>query len=627
MTSADVSATSPAQDPGGPAPGGAEPLVVSSRPLLVQPATSGNLSDCVLDWAREDPTAVCFSRKDPAGRWIDVTAAEFRDTARAVAKGLLAAGVQPGDRVGIMSRTRYEWTVVDAACWFAGAVSVPVYDTSSAEQVAWILSDSAVSVCVVETAAHAALVAGVRAQVPSLREVRTLDEGGLEELAAAGRDVDDDRLEAARTSAGPVATATIVYTSGSTGRPKDCVLTDANFLDLARNGYACMPDLFAVPGARTLLFIPLAQVLARYVEALCLVGRVPMGFAPDTKTLVADLQAFRPTFVLAVPRIFQKVHAAAQNKAAGAGRLKSQVFDAAEATAVAYSRALDAGGPSAALRVRHALFDRLVYSKLRTTLGGRLTGAVSGGASLGEHLGHFFRGAGITVYEGWGLTETAAPATVNRTGDLRIGTVGLPLPGTDVAIAEDGEILCRGIGVFREYLGRPEETAEVFRDGWFRTGDLGVLDEDGHLRITGRKKEIIVTAAGKNVAPAPLEDRLRAHHLVSQCAVVGEGRPFVAALITLDADALAAWGDLHGRPGLTPAAVREDPAVLAELQRAVDSANEIASRAESIRAFRVLPEDFTVENDCLTPSLKMKRHEVMRTFAADVEALYRGAQD
>ncbi|GAA4981441.1 AMP-dependent synthetase/ligase [Kineococcus glutinatus] len=617
MTPADVS-TSPTTD----TPGGA--LRTAGQPALVPPALEGNLSDCVLDWARQDPAATCLSHKTADGRWADVSAEQFCATVRAVAKGLLAAGVRPGDRVGIMSRTRYEWTVVDAACWFAGAVGVPVYETSSAEQITWILSDSGAVGCVVETAAHAATVAAVRAGLPALRRTWTIEDGGLEELAAAGRDVGDDALEAARTSAGPTSTATIVYTSGSTGRPKGCVLTHGNFLDLARNSRAALPEVLGAPGASTLLFIPLAHVLARFVEVLCLSSRIPMGFAPDTRQLAADLQGFRPTFVLAVPRVFHKVHAGAQQKAAAAGRFRAAVFTRAEATAVAYSRALDAGGPGVLLRVRHAVFDRLVYAKLRDAMGGRLAHAVSGGASLGEHLGHFFRGVGVTVLEGWGLTETAAPACVNRPGSQRIGTVGLPMPGTEVAIAEDGEILCRGIGVFREYLGREEETAAVFADGWFRTGDIGELEETGHLRITGRKKEILVTAAGKNVAPAPLEDRLRAHPLVSQCLVVGDARPFVGCLVTLDADALEVWGRNHGAPGLTPAAAVDHPLVRAELQRAVDSANELVSRAESIRAFRVLAEDFTVDNDCLTPSLKMRRAEALRRFAADVEAIYAG---
>ena len=623
MTPADASTTSRATAPTAPTDAPAAGLLRSvAVPPAVPPAASGNLSDLVLDWEREDPSAVCVSRRDAAGAWVDVSVAEFAATARAVAKGLIAAGVRPGDRVGLMSRTRYEWTVVDAACWFAGAVVVPVYDTSSPEQVQWILSDSGAVACVVESAEHTALLAGVREQVPSLRETWSIEDGGLEALAAAGAGVGEQELEAARTAAGPSSTATIVYTSGSTGRPKGCVLTHANFVDLVRNAHAVMPDMLDEPGASTLLFIPLAHVLARFVEVLCLSTRVRMGFAPDTRELVADLQAFRPTFVLAVPRVFQKVHDAARDKAAAGGRLKAGIFARAEATAVAYSRALDAGGPGRRLRAQHAVFDHLVYSKLRTTLGGRLTRAVSGGASLGEHLNHFFRGAGLTVFEGYGLTETAAPACVNRPGDQHVGSVGLPLPGTEVAIAEDGEILVRGIGVFSEYLNRPEETAAAFRDGWFRTGDLGALDAAGNLTITGRAKEIIVTAAGKNVAPAPLEDRLRTHPLVSQAVVVGDGRAYVACLLTLDEQALATWCRLHGRPGLDVASAGRDAAVLAELQGAVDAANSSVSRAESIRRFRVLAEDFSAGNGCLTPSLKVRRTEVLRTFAADVEAVY-----
>ncbi|WP_432493523.1 AMP-dependent synthetase/ligase [Kineococcus gypseus] len=621
MTSADVTRPSPGRET--PATAAWRPSRVVTVPPAVPPVTTGTLADLVLDWEREDPGAVCFSRRDATGAWRTAGVAEFAARAREVAAGLVAAGVRPGDRVGLVSRTRYEWTVVDAACWFAGAVSVPVYDTSSPEQVAWVLSDSGAVVCVVETAAHAAVLEDVRAQVPALRHSWVIDDGGLDELVAAGRGVGEDALRAARAGSGPGTTATIVYTSGSTGRPKGCVLTHGNFVDLAANAHAVMPDMLDEPGASTLLFIPLAHVLARFVEVLCLSVRIPLAFAPDSRELVADLQSFRPSFVLAVPRVFQKVHAAAGHKAASGGRVRAALFARAEATAVAYSRALDAGGPGARLRAQHAVFDRLVYGKLRATLGGRLTRAVSGGASLGEHLGHFFRGVGLTVFEGWGLTETAAPACVTRPGDLRIGTVGLPLPGTEVGLAEDGEVLVRGIGVFREYLNRPEETAAAFRDGWFRTGDLGSLDEVGNLSITGRAKEIVVTAAGKNVAPAPLEDRLRTHPLISQAVVVGDERPYVACLLTLDEQALAAWGQLHGRPGLDLATAAGDAAVQAELQRAVDSANTSVSRAESIRRFRVLGQDLSLENGCLTPSLKVRRSEVLRVFAADLEALYR----
>ena len=642
MEPADVSTTPAAAEPAAARPDAAQPaaaqpaapLLVASRPAEVPPAHEGNLTDCLLEWAREDPAGACLARRGPDGSWSDVPAADVLAQVRAVAKGLLAAGIRPGDRVGLRSRTRWEWTVLDLACWFAGAVSVPVYETSSPEQVAWVLSDSGAVACVVETGEHAAELAALRPQLPSLRHAWVIDgdgggdgagdgSGALAQLAAAGRGVSDEDLERARASSGPTTVATVVYTSGSTGRPKGCVLTHGNFLDLVRNSHAVMPAMLDAPGACTLLFIPLAHVLARFVEVLCLSARVRMGHAPDTRTLVDDLQGFRPTFVLAVPRVFQKVHTAAQQKAAAGGGARAALFAQAEATAVAWSRALDApGGPGRLLALRHRLFDHLVYAKVRERMGGRLTQAVSGGASLGEYLGHFFRGAGITVFEGWGLTETAAPATVNRPGSQRIGTVGVPLPGTDVAVAEDGEVLCRGIGVFREYLGQPEATAAAFRDGWFRTGDLGTLDADGYLTITGRAKEIIVTSAGKNVAPAPLEDRLRAHPLISQCLVVGDDRPFIGCLVTLDEQALDTWARSHGRPQLTLEAARRDPDVLAALHGAVEEANRSVSRAESIRELRVLAEDFTIDNDCLTPSLKVRRGQALRRFAADVDALY-----
>ncbi|WP_432484315.1 AMP-dependent synthetase/ligase [Kineococcus esterisolvens] len=592
------------------------------EPPLVPPATSGNLTDCVVDAAREVPGRVSASRKQADGTWRDVTAAEFLADVTAVAKGLLAAGVQPGDRVGLMARTSYEWTLVDVATWFAGAVTVPVYETSSAEQVRWILADSGAVACFAETADNAARVAAVREGLPQLRDVWTLASGALEELRTAGRDTGDDELEQRRTGTGPGDPATIIYTSGTTGRPKGCVLTHGNFLDLARNARAAIPEVLQRPDAATLLFLPLAHVFARFIEVLCLVCRIRVGHTPDAKDLLPDLAGFRPTFILAVPRVFQKVYNGAEQRAAAGGKLRAAVFEQAVRTAVAHSRALEGGGPSLPLRARHALFDRLVYAKLRGLLGGRVEHAVSGGAPMGEHLAHFFRGAGLVVLEGYGLTETTAPLCVNRPSSIRVGTVGLPLPGTDVAVAEDGEVLCRGVGVFREYRGREEETDGAFEDGWFRTGDLGEVLESGHVRITGRKKEIIVTANGKNVVPATLEDRLRAHPLVSQAVVVGDGRHYVGCLVTLDEEALPSWGANHGRPGLDATRARTDEVVLAALQQAVDRANEAVSRAESIRRFRVLAGDFTIENGYLTPSQKVKRSEVLRDFAGEVDALY-----
>ncbi|MEZ0164042.1 long-chain fatty acid--CoA ligase [Kineococcus sp. LSe6-4] len=580
------------------------------------------MTDCVAQTAREDPGHVSASRKQADGSWRDVTAVEFLADVTAVAKGLLAAGVAPGDRVGIMARTSYEWTLVDVAGWFAGAVTVPVYETSSPEQVEWILSDSGAVACFAETGANAARIAAVRDRLPGLRDVWTLESGGLEELRAAGREVPDADVDRARAVAGPGDPLTVIYTSGTTGRPKGCVLTHGNFLDLARNAEAAIPEVLRRPDAATLLFIPLAHVFARFIQALCLVCRIRVGHTADAKDLLTDLGGFRPTFILAVPRVFQKVYNGAEQKAAAGGKLRARIFEQAAATADAWSRSLDTGGPSPALRLRHLLFDRLVYAKLRTLMGGRVEYAVSGGAPMGEHLAHFFRGAGLVVLEGYGLTETTAPLAVNRPSRLKIGTVGPPLPGTDLRIAADGEIEARGVGVFTEYRGRPEETRDAFDDGWFRTGDLGSIDDDGALRITGRKKEIIVTANGKNVVPAALEDRLRAHPLISQAVVVGDQRHYVGCLLTLDEEALPSWGANHGTPGLTLESARSDADVLAALQAAVDKANESVSRAESIRRFRVLAEDFTVENGYLTPSMKVKRHEVLHELAVEVEALY-----
>ncbi|WP_104432808.1 AMP-dependent synthetase/ligase [Kineococcus xinjiangensis] len=589
---------------------------------MVPLATSGNLTDCVVEAARTDPGRVSIRRKDATGRWVDVTAKQFLDEVTGLAKGLVAAGVKPGDRVGLMSRTRYEWTLTDVAIWFAGAVTVPVYETSSAEQLAWILEDSAAVACIVETTAHAGTVSSVRARLPQLRDVWTIDSGSLEDLHAAGRDVLDSELEERRRAVRPSDVATIIYTSGTTGRPKGCVLHHSHFLDLARNADAAIAEITQAPGATTLLFLPLAHVFARFIQALCLTGRITMGHTADIKDLVSDLETYRPTFILAVPRVFQKVYNGAEQKAAAAGPLKAKIFAAAAATAIAHSQARDTGGPGPVLVAKHALFDRLVYSKLRARLGGRVTHAVSGGGPLGERLSHFFRGAGLIVLEGYGLTETAAPLAVGRPDRIKIGTVGPPLPGVDVAIAEDGEILVRGLNVFAGYLNNPEATAEVFRDGWFTTGDLGEIDADGYLRITGRKKEIIITAAGKNVAPAPLEDHLRAHPLISQAVVVGDDRPYVACLLSLDPEMLPVWGANNGKPGLDVATARQDPEVLAELQRAVDAANATVSRAESIRRFGVLTDDLTEANGMLTPSLKVKRGTVMAAHVDEVEALY-----
>lgn len=594
------------------------------RELSVPPTASVGPEDALTDMvatnAAEHPDEVGL-RRQQAGQWVDVTYAEFAAEVAGVAKGLIAGGVQAGDRVGLMARTRYEWTVLDYAIWTAGAVVVPMYETSSADQVAWILSDSGARAVVVENADHAASVESVRSEAPELGSVWVIDDGGLDTLTTAGADVPDSELTARRASLSAGSLATLIYTSGTTGRPKGCELTHANFLFEIRNGMTLL-SRFMNPDGSLLLFIPLAHVLARVLQVGALNTRTVIGHTPDIKDLVGDLGRFQPTFVLAVPRVFEKVFNGAKAKAEADG--KGKIFGRAAEVAVDWSRAQDTGGAGLALRVQHALFDKLVYGKLRAALGGRCAGAISGGAPLGERLGHFFRGIGVTIFEGYGLTETTAAAAVNHDAALRIGTVGRPLPGVDAAIADDGEVLLRGGIVMRGYWKNEQATTEAIdADGWFHTGDIGELDAQGFLRITGRKKEILVTAGGKNVAPAVLEDRLRAHKLVSQCLVVGDQKPFIAALVTLDVEALPTWLKAQGKDtSLTPEQLRDDPDLLAELDTAVAEANKAVSQAEAIKKFRVLGDDFTEDNGTLTPSLKLKRAVVMKQFGTEVEALY-----
>jgi long-chain acyl-CoA synthetase len=596
-----------------------------TSPALVAPATSGNLTDIIVLNAAEVPQKAVFRRR-AGDRWVDVTAAEFLVQVQGVAKGLMAAGVGVGDRVGLMAKTRYEWTLVDFAIWTAGGVTVPIYETSSAEQVQWILSDSGAVACVVETPEHASMVGEVKGTLTALDNVWTIDSGAVDELTAAGSGVTDDELETRRTTAQPGDLATIIYTSGTTGRPKGCELTHGNFLYEAGNVIspldpdATLANVFTDDQASTLLFLPLAHVFARMIQIGVVMARSTLGHTADVKHLLDDLATFQPTFILSVPRVFKKVYNSSAQKAEAAG--KGKIFHTAAATAIAYSEARDQGGAGIGLKAKHALFDKLVYSKLRAALGGRVRWAVSGGAPLGPRLGHFYRGIGLTVLEGYGLTETSAASTVNTPGMIKIGTVGRPLAGASVRIAEDGEILVKGGVVFQGYYNNPQATAEAFVDGWFRTGDLGELDNDGCLRITGRKKEIIVTAAGKNVAPAVLEDRLRAHRLVSQCIVVGDAQPYIACLVTLDAEALPAWAEQHGKGSVTLAAASEDPDVVAEIQGAVDEANLAVSRAEAIKKFKILSVDWTEESGALTPSMKLKRGVVMKDHATEVDSLY-----
>jgi len=591
-------------------------------PLLVEVDPSSNLNDLLAQRVQGTPDRVVVEHKtEQGGPWIPLTARELDAEIVAVAKGLVARGVEPGDRVGIMSRTRYEWTLLDWAAWAVGAVPVPLYETSSAEQVSWILTDAAVSLLVVETPTHAAVVEEVRADAPDVREVLVIDEGAIDTLVAAGGGVDDAEIARRRGLAVLADVATIIYTSGTTGRPKGVELTHGNFAELTVNTVAGLAEVVAGDGARTLLFMPLAHVFARFIEVLCIPAGAVLGHTPDTKTLVEDLGSFRPTFILSVPRVFEKVYNSAEQKAAASG--KGAIFQRAAKTSIVYSRALDTPrGPSPWLRLQHKVADVLVLHKLRAALGGQAKWAISGGAPLGERLGHFYRGLGLHVLEGYGLTETTAPATVNRPEKTKIGTVGLPLPGTSVRIAADGEIEIKGIQVFQGYHANENATRESLEDGWFRSGDLGSIDEDGYVRITGRKKEIIVTAGGKNVAPAVLEDRLRAHPLISQVVVVGDQKPFIGALITLDPDGVPGWLTAHGKPAMSIEEAAKDPDVLASLDKAVEKTNRAVSRAESIRKYRILDRDLTIADGYLTPKLSVRRREVLKDFAADVEALY-----
>lgn len=596
-------------------------MTVATTPSLVEVPAGTSINTLLAERvARAAASPLVERRESPDGPWVPMTAAEFADDVVEVARGLLARGIEPGDRIAIMSRTRYEWTLLDYAAWAVGAVPVPVYETSSAEQVHWILSDAAVRLTVVETPAHAAVVAGVRDRLPALEDVLVLDDGAVSDLHALGASVSGEAVRERRDAVGRDDLATIIYTSGSTGRPKGAELTHGNFAHLAMNARLALPELLDADDSRTLVFLPLAHVFARLIQVAVISSSTVLGHSPDVKNLVPDLGSFRPTFLLAVPRVFEKVYNSAEQKA-GTG-LKRRIFHWAANVAGDYSRALDAGSVPALLRLQHAVADRLVLAQLRAAMGGQVRYAISGGAPLGERLGHFLRGAGLTVLEGYGLTETTAPTAVNLPSRFEIGTVGPAFPGTSIRIDDDGEILLAGPHIFRGYRNQPELTAEALEDGWFRTGDLGSVDEHGYLRITGRKKEIIVTAGGKNVAPAVLEDRLRAHPLVSQVVVVGDQKPFIAALVTLDAEMLPGWLATHGLPSMGVAEARVHPDVLAALDRAAERANEAVSRAESIRKIHVLDDDFTEANGYLTPSLKVKRALVIRDFADTVESLY-----
>lgn len=556
--------------------------------------------------------------------WTTFTAAETLARVRGIAKGFVAAGLEPGAHVAILSRTRLEWTLVDFAVWTAGLVSVPVYETSSPDQVRWILSDSESVAIIVEQEEHARRVASIAPDLPSLGQHWTIDGGGLDDLTRLGEDVTDDELDARTANVHGHDDATIIYTSGSTGRPKGCVLRHDNFTATVEGASEAMPEVVA-DGASTLLFIPLAHVFARFIAAMSVSAGVLVGHEPDTKDLMRAVSTFKPTFLLAVPRVFEKIYNSAEQKADLGG--KGRIFRAAADTAVAHSEALAAGRVPFLLRLKFKLFDRLVYAKLRDALGGRVEYAVSGSAPLSPRLSHFFRSIGVLILEGYGLTETTAPATVNRARELRIGTVGRALPGIEVRIADDGEILIRGVDVFDRYWRNDEATEHAFADGWFRTGDLGRIDADGVLTVTGRAKELIVTASGKNVAPAPLEDGIREHPLIGQVVVVGEGKPFVAALVTLDREMLPGWCESRGiTPALSGHEAAYDERVLSAVQEAIDAANGRVSRAESVRSFTILDTDLTEASGHLTPKLTIKRSVILKDFAADIDHIYSGSK-
>jgi long-chain acyl-CoA synthetase len=587
-------------------------------PALIPAAVAGNLTNLISERAHFEPERVIVSRPLGDG-WQPVTAKAYEEEIKAVAKGLVANGVSFGDRVAIMAKTRYEWTVLDFAIWYAGAVPVPIYETSSAEQVEWILTDSSAVGIIVETPALAELVQPVLPS--SCKKVWNITYNALATLTHEGKDISDDEIAKRRERLKPETLATLIYTSGTTGKPKGVQLTHGNFLSECGNVVNGASDLFLKPGGSTLLFLPVAHVFGRMVQIGSITAGLHLAHCSDLTKLPSDLASFKPTFVLAVPRIFEKIFNGAEAKAQAAG--KGKIFHKAAEVAIAYSKSLDSKKISPLLKLQHGLFDKLVYTKIRTGLGGRVEAAISGGAPLGERLGHFYRGAGIRVLEGYGLTETTAGATLNLTSAHRVGSVGKPIPGTTIKIAEDGEVLIKGPIVMQGYWQNDAANKEVFTsDGYFKSGDLGKIDEEGYLSIVGRKKELIVTAGGKNVAPAVLEDRLRSHPLISQCMVVGDNKPFIAALITIDPDAIKPWAVANKKEGASIADLAKDPTLQAVIQTAVDETNKAVSRAESIRKFTILPVDFTIPGGQLTAKLSVKRHVVSQQFAREIDELF-----
>jgi long-chain acyl-CoA synthetase len=590
-------------------------------PLLVDPVASDNVTDLLIQRAKLTPNHAVFERQKPDGTWFNVSAAEFQADVESLAKGLIAAGIKPGQAIGLMSRTRYEWTLIDFAIWFAGAVSVPIYETSSAAQIEWILSNSDAVALFIETDALKERFGEVKGKLPNVSQVWVIEGNDLTEMRKAGKSVGDGDLEAARKNAQGQDLATIVYTSGTTGNPKGCELTHASFVDHCRNAAAELPEV-ANDKQNTVMFLPMAHILGRYVAALCLHAGIRVAHLSDPKQVATVLPVIKPTILVAVPRVFEKVYNGAELRAEAGG--KGKIFRAAAETAIAYSRALDTkAGPSIGLKVKFKLFDKLVYSKLRAAMGGKIQYAISGGAPLGERLGHFFRAIGLVVLEGYGLTETAAAAVIGRVKWQKIGKVGRALPGTGIKIADDGEVWLRGLNIMRGYWRNEAATREAFDGDWFRSGDIGELDEDGFLTITGRKKELLVTAGGKNVAPAPIEDPIRAHPLVGQVVVIGDAKPFIGALVSLDPEMVPVWTKNNGiTETLTLAEAAKHPKIREEIQTLINSVNKLFSNAEQIKKFEILDVELTEASGHLTPSLKIKRGAVLNDFSIYVDRIY-----
>jgi len=596
-------------------------LKTNEVPLVVISDPKTNITDLIIDRVSKDPKLPLMSKQTEPGVWVDVTAEDYLAEVRALAKGFIAAGIEPGQRIGIMSHTRYEWALCDFALWFAGAVSVPIYESSAPSQIEWILGDSGAVAGIFEDEELLSLFQTVKKSLPQVKKTWTFDKSDLTDLVEIGTKISDEVLEARRTSAGLQDLATIIYTSGTTGQPKGCELLHQGFVDLSRNAQAVLPEVVC-PGGSTVLFLPMAHVFARFVSVLCISGGVQVGHQPDAKNVASAMQSFHPTFLLAVPRVFEKVYNSAEQRAEAGG--KGKIFHTAAETAIAWSMALDTKkGPSLGLTLKHKLFDALVYKKLRAAMGGEVKYAISGGGPLGARLGHFYRAIGLIVLEGYGLTETTAPVTIGRPNNLKIGKVGFPLPGCGVMIADDGEIWLRGTNVLKGYWNNPQATKSTFDGDWFKTGDIGALDEDGFLAITGRKKELIITAGGKNVAPALLEDPLRANPIISQAVVIGDAKPFVSVLISLDEEMLPIWLENSGiKDKLNIEQAINNPVVLAEVSKAIEGVNTHFSTAESIRKFALLPQDLTEKSGHLTPSLKIKRSVVVDDYSQLIDDIY-----